>query len=66
MPKPKVKLVGADYHQGEMDKLEDQVVSWEENLHKAKLNVARLERGIKERQKELKRHTKERDKKAAS
>lgn len=66
VPKAKVKAVGADYHQEKINKLDGQIATWKENLRKAKQNVARLERGIKAREKDRRYHTKQRDKKAAS
>lgn len=67
VPKVKVKAVGAAYHQEQIDKLNKQIEDWTKNkLKKAEQHLARIQRGIKQRKKDLKYHTKQRDKKQAA
>lgn len=66
VPPPKVKATGADYHQEKIAKLEAQIERWQANQKVAEQNVARIKRGIAKRKKDLKCHTKQRDKKAES
>lgn len=65
VPKPKVRPTGAAYHRLEMTKLEKQIETWKANREKAEQNLARIQRGIKAREKKLKYHAQQRDKKAA-
>lgn len=66
VPKPKVKAVGADYHQEQIDKLDKQITDWTKTkLKKAEQHLARIQRGIKQRKKDLKYHTRQRDKKSS-
>ena len=66
VPKVKFKVVGADYHQAKVDKLDKQIKGYEDRLRKAKIAVTRLQHGLKIRQKDRRRHVKARDRKASA